>query len=124
MEMLNKGSESATTLASALVRMAAGDSVHFIATDKGLKIDSIGGLIPQNAKSTNRKMSESMVVSFYKPGVYGIRCTPHYGMGMIAQVVVGASTKEDIVKTINHPSQVKDRLTKLFFHLDAQKSGR
>jgi hypothetical protein len=61
MKMLIRGSEGAMGVASALVRMAPGDSVHLFATDKGQNIESIGGMIPQSAKSINGKMSECVV---------------------------------------------------------------
>ena len=32
-----------------------------------------------------------LTVTFTVPGVYGVKCKPHYGMGMVALVVVGES---------------------------------
>ena len=35
------------------------------------------------------KNNEDIAVKFEQEGVYGIKCLPHYGMGMVAMIVVG-----------------------------------
>ena len=35
------------------------------------------------------KMGEDVAVKFDQAGIYGVKCTPHYGMGMVALIVVG-----------------------------------
>jgi len=45
------------------------------------------------------KSGEDVAVTFRQsPGVYGVKCLPHYGMGMVAMVVVGTPTNLDEAK--------------------------
>src|SRR4030095_9062563 len=88
-KMLNKGAGGMMVFEPSFLKIAPGDSVHFIATDKGHNVMSIEGMAPEGTTPFQSKMNEDMTVTFDKPGVYGIECKPHYGMGMVALVVVG-----------------------------------
>ena len=50
---------------------------------------SIKGMLPAEATPFVGKNGEDVAVTFDKPGVYGVKCLPHYGMGMVAMIVVG-----------------------------------
>lgn len=55
------------------------------------------------------------MVTFDKPGVYGIKCTPHYIMGMIGLVVVGDQTANlDAAKAVPHGIIATKRFEPLF----------
>ena len=72
-------------------------------------------MLPDGAAAIAGKMGEDTTVSFDKAGVYGIRCKPHYGMGMVAMVVVGAPGNADQAKgvaTRERPSRVSRRCSK------------
>jgi pseudoazurin len=101
--------------------MAPGDTVHFVATDKGHNVESFPGMLPDGATPFTSKMGEDVTAKFDKPGVYGIRCKPHYGLGMVALVVVGSPVNEDAAKAIVQPGKAKLRFAKLFADLDAGK---
>ena len=88
-KMLNKGAEGAMVFEPALVKIAPGDTVKFVATDKGHNAESIKGMLPADATPFVGKNGEDVAVTFDKPGIYGVKCLPHYGMGMVAMVVVG-----------------------------------
>ena len=88
-KMLNKGAEGAMVFEPALVKVAPGDTVKFVATDKGHNAETIKGMLPADATPFLGKNGEDVAVTFDKPGVYGVKCLPHYGMGMVAMVVVG-----------------------------------
>jgi len=118
---LNRGADGMMVFEPAFVHIALGDTVHFLASDKGHNVESIPGMIPDGADAISGKISEDVTVKFDKPGVYGIRCKPHYGMGMVALVVVGTPTNEDAAKAVVNPGKAKDRFAKLFAELDAEK---
>ena len=44
--MLNKGAEGAMVFEPALVKVAPGDTVKFVATDKGHNAETIKGMLP------------------------------------------------------------------------------
>ena len=72
--MLNRGSHGMFVFEPALVRINAGDSVKFMATDKGHDVESIAGMLPAGATPFKAPMSKDTTVTFTKPGVYGYRC--------------------------------------------------
>ena len=88
-KMLNKGAEGLMVFEPALVKIEPGDTVKFVATDKGHNAESIKGMLPAEATPFVGKNGEDVTVTFDKPGAYGIKCMPHYGMGMVALIVVG-----------------------------------
>ena len=89
-KLLDKGSNGAMMVFEpALVKVAPGDTVHFIAVDKNHDVASIPNMIPAGAQPFAGKMSQDLAVTFTQPGIYGVKCTPHYALGMVALVVVG-----------------------------------
>lgn len=109
--MLNKGIEGAMVFEPAFVKVAPGDTVTFIPTDKGHNVETIKDMIPAGAESFKSKMNETYKVTFDKPGAYGVKCTPHVGMGMVGVVVVGdAPDNLEAVKTGKLPKKARERL--------------
>jgi pseudoazurin len=122
-KMLNKGVEGAMVFEPSLLKVTPGDSVKFVATDKTHNAESIKGMIPEGAKTFVGKMNEDVTVSFDQPGVYGIKCLPHYGMGMVAMIVVGTPTNEEQAKEVKHPGRAKQIFANLFGKLEATRSA-
>jgi pseudoazurin len=113
-KMLNKGTEGVMVFEPALVKIAPGDTVKFVAADKGHNVESIETMLPEGGKAFTGKLSEEIAVTFDKPGVYGYRCKPHYGMGMVGIVVVGEPTNADQAKAATHPGKAKQAFANLF----------
>jgi pseudoazurin len=114
-KMLNKGTAGSMVFEPALVRVSPGDKVTFVATDKTHNAETIQGMLPAGAQAFAGKMSENLSVTFDKEGVYGIKCQPHYGMGMIALVIVGSdSANLAEAKSVKHPGRAKGRFEELF----------
>ena len=109
--MLNKGAEGAMVFEPPFVKVAPGDTVTFIPTDKGHNVETIKDMIPDGAKAFKSKMNETYKVTFDKPGAYGVKCTPHAGMGMVGLVIVGdAPANLDAVKTAKLPKKARERM--------------
>ena len=49
-----------------------------------------------------------------KDGVYGVKCAPHYGMGMVALVVVGEPVNVEAAQAVKHPGKAKTAFADLF----------
>ncbi|RDI60739.1 pseudoazurin [Microvirga subterranea] len=113
-KMLNKGTEGVMVFEPALVKVAPGDTVKFVAADKGHNVESIDTMLPEGGKTFVGKVNEEMAVTFDKPGVYGYKCKPHYGMGMVGMVVVGEPTNTDQAKAATHPGKAKQVFGTLF----------
>jgi pseudoazurin len=121
---LNKGSQGGIMVFEpAFVRIAPGDTVHFVATDKGHDVESIPGMLPDGAQPFAGKMNDTLAVTFDKPGVYGVRCKPHYPMGMVALIEVGEPVNEDAAKAVPLIGKAKQIFAGLFKQMDTQQSA-
>lgn len=123
-KMLNKGAEGAMVFEPALVQVQAGDTVKFVATNKAHNAESIKGMLPPGATPFAGKMSQDIQVVFDKPGVYGIKCMPHYSMGMVAMVVVGEPANVDEAKSAAHPGKAKQTFAAMFDKLSQKTAGK
>ena len=109
--MLNKGKAGAMVFEPSALKIAPGDTVTFIPTDKSHNAETIKDLIPEGATPFKGKINETVKVTFDVPGAYAIKCTPHVGMGMVALVVVGdAPANIEAIKTAKLPKKARDRM--------------
>ena len=122
--MLNKGAEGVMVFEPALVKIAPGDTIRFVATDKGHNAESIKGMLPADATPFVGKNGEDVAVTFDKAGIYGVKCLPHYGMGMVAMVVVGTPANIEQAKTVPQPGKAKQVMAGLFERLAAQTAQK
>ena len=106
-KMLNKGARGAMVFEPALVKVAPGDTVTFVATDKGHNAEVISTMMPAGAAPFKGKMNQNLTVKFTKSGVYGYKCLPHYGMGMVGAVIVGNPANAAEAKSASHPGKAK-----------------
>lgn len=113
-KMLNKGAEGAMVFEPALVTIQPGDTVKFVATDKGHNAETIAGMVPDGAEAFVGKINEELAITFDKPGVYGVKCKPHYAMGMVGMIVVGKPTNEAEAAKVAHPGKAKQTFATLF----------
>ena len=113
--MLNKGPEGQPMqFDPAFLKIAPGDTVTFVATDKGHNSETILGMIPEGAETWKGKMNEEIKVTFSTEGIYGYKCTPHFGMGMVGLIQVGESTENlDAAQTAKLPGKAKTRMAEL-----------
>ncbi len=113
-KMLNKGAEGAMVFEPALVAIQPGDTVKFLATDKGHNAETIDGMLPEGGATFVGKINEELAITFDKPGVYGIKCKPHYAMGMVGMIVVGKPDNEAKAAAVTHPGKAKQTFAALF----------
>jgi pseudoazurin len=113
-KMLNKGAEGMMVFEPSVVKVAPGDSVHFVPTDKSHNVESIEGMIPAGATPFKGEMNQELTVTFDQPGVYGIKCKPHYGMGMVGLVVVGEPTNKVEAAAVVQKGKAKQKFETLF----------
>lgn len=117
-QMLNKGADGAMVFEPALIKVAPGDTVTFLPTDKGHNAETIAKMLPDGAEMFKGKMGETITVTFTQPGAYGIKCAPHLAMGMVALVVVGdAPANLEAVKAVKLPKTAQERMNALYAQL-------
>jgi pseudoazurin len=108
--MANKGAVGMMVFEPDFLRVKVGDTIKFIAQDRGHNAESIEGMLPDGAKPFSGKINEEIEVTFDIPGFYGVRCKPHYAMGMAAAIAVGDVTMPDEFLAGRLPKKVKERL--------------
>ena len=110
-QLLNKGADGVMVFEPGFVKIAPGDTVTFVPTDKSHNVETFKGLIPDGAAEFKSKPSEQFQTKFDVPGAYVIKCTPHAGMGMVALIQVGDKPANlDAIKTAKVPNMVRKRL--------------
>ena len=110
-QMLNKGADGAMVFEPGFVKIAPGDTVTFVPTDKSHNVETYKGLIPDGAAEFKSKPSEQYQAKFDVSGAYVIKCTPHAGMGMVALIQVGDNPANlETIKTAKLPNMVRKRL--------------
>lgn len=123
-KLLNKGTDGVLMVFEpAFVKIAPGDTVKFVSTDKGHNAETIKGMLPEGATPFVGKNDEDIAVKFEQEGVYGVKCLPHYGMGMVAMVVVGTPGNVDQAKAVPQVGKAKQVFAKLFDKLEASKTA-
>lgn len=123
-KLLNKGSDGAVMVFEpALVRVSPGDRVKFVSTEKGHNAESVKGMLPEGAAIFVGKIGEDIAVKFDKEGIYGVNCLPHYGMGMVAMIVVGTPSNLDQAKAVPQVGKAKQVFATLFDKLEASKTA-
>src|SRR3954470_3593048 len=122
-KMLNKGAEGLMVFEPALVKIELGDTVKFVATDKGHNAETIKGMLPDGAATFIGKNGEDIAVKFDQAGIYGVKCTPHYGMGMVAMVVVGTPANEEQARAVPQTGKAKQVFAVLFDRFAATKTA-
>ena len=115
---LNKGDQGAFVFQPDLVKIAVGDTVTFQPIDKGHDVDGAAGNIPATAAPFKSALSQPLTQTFTVPGVYLVKCDPHYGLGMLAVVVVGDDLSNlDAIKAIKNPATAQARLDEILEQL-------
>lgn len=123
-KLLNKGTDGGMMVFEpSFVKIAPGDTVKFVAADKGHNAESIKGMLPDGAAPFLGKNGEDTVIKFDQEGVYGVKCLPHYGMGMVALIVVGTPSNVDQAKAIPQVGKAKQVFATLFDKLEASKTA-
>jgi len=99
-QMLNKGSDGERMVFEpAFVQAAPGDTIKFLATDRGHNAETVKGMIPEGAEGFAGKFNEEIEITLDTEGVYGVMCKPHFAMGMVMTIAVGdAETPEDFLE--------------------------
>ncbi|MFT4706225.1 MAG: pseudoazurin [Yoonia sp.] len=88
-KMVNRGEAGTMIFEPAFLRIAAGDTVKFIAEDRAHNAESIPEMMPEGAEEFTGKINEEISVTYDVEGLYGVRCKPHFAMGMVMTIAVG-----------------------------------
>ena len=109
--MLNKGAVGAMVFEPAFVKAAPGDTIHFIPTDKSHNVEAIKEILPAGVEVFESKINEEFTLTVTEPGLYGVKCTPHFAMGMVGLIQVGeAPANLEAAKTAKMSKKARERM--------------
>ena len=114
-KMLNKGESGVMVFEPAFVQAQPGDTIHFVATDKSHNVESIKGMLPEGVEPFKGKLNEDYDLVVTAEGIYGVKCTPHFAMGMVMLVAVGdPSANLEAAQAVKNPKKAQERLDASF----------
>ena len=116
-KMLNKGEKGSMVFEPDLIVAAPGDTIRFVPTDKGHNVETIKGMFPEGADAFKSKFNQEFTVTLDKEGVYGVKCTPHYAMGMVALIRVGEPGNLEEAQAVKQSGKAKAAFAELFGHV-------
>ncbi|TNC73282.1 pseudoazurin [Rubellimicrobium roseum] len=110
-QMLNKGEAGAMVFEPAYIAAQPGDTITFVPTDGGHNAATLKDLIPEGAEAFKGDMGQEISITVTKEGLYGVECTPHAGMGMVALIQVGEATNLEAATAVGESlrGKAKDR---------------
>ncbi|TPK72409.1 pseudoazurin [Mesorhizobium sp. B2-3-3] len=113
-QLMTKGDKGSMVFQPSFIKAAPGDTVKFVPGDKTHDVETIKGMLPDGAQEFKGKMGETTTVTLTQEGVYGVKCSPHYGMGMVALIVVGKPVNLEAAEAVKQVGKAKTVFTELF----------
>jgi pseudoazurin len=113
-KMLNRGEKGPMVFEPDFLEIAPGDRVRFVPTHKSHNAATIEGMVPEGVEGFKSRINEEFETGFEQPGFYGIKCSPHYGMGMVMLIKVGEAALPQSYKTVDVPGRAKPRFEEFF----------
>lgn len=118
-KMLNRNDTGPMPFEPDYLVIKPGDTVKFIATDPGHNAATIAGMIPGDGKKFVGKINQEIEVTLTAEGIWGIKCSPHFTMGMAMLIQVGdkAATEADLPADL--PAAARKRMLEIMARRDA-----
>ena len=108
-QMLNRGEAGAMVFEPSYVAAQPGDTILFVPTDPGHNAAAMKGMLPEGVETFESEMGEEFSLIVEAEGLYGIKCTPHYAMGMVALIQVGEAVNLEAVQAVAMRGKAEDR---------------
>ncbi|MBS9719586.1 pseudoazurin [Tianweitania sp. BSSL-BM11] len=112
-KMLNRGPNGPMDYDPAYLVVKPGDTVKFLPTVKGHNVATIDGFIPEGAEPFLSKINQEFEVTLEEEGTYGVKCSPHFDMGMVMLIQVGERKAEEVKLPEKLPPSARKRFTKI-----------
>lgn len=109
-----------------LLAIEPGDTVTFLATDRGHNAATVRGMVPEGGTEWNGKINEEISVTLETPGVYGYQCTPHAALGMVGLIVVqgdGMFDNLEEAQGVRQRGRAQQAWAEIWEELDAMNLG-
>ncbi|HEV7317623.1 MAG TPA: pseudoazurin [Ensifer sp.] len=123
-KMLNRGESGSMVFEPDYVELKPGDSVKFLVGHKSHNAASIEGMVPKGYAGFKGQINEEIEVTFDTPGFYGIKCSPHFAMGMVMLIKVGDAELTETFRKIEVPGRARGRFDAIFARIDQVKAAQ
>lgn len=108
-KMLNRSENGSMVYEPDFLRIAPGETVVFRATHPSHNAATIAGMIPEGAAKQLGKIDQEIEMTFDVPGSYGIKCSPHFSMGMVMMIEVGDGQPDAAALPADLPPMAAER---------------
>ncbi|WP_414650714.1 pseudoazurin [Ensifer sp.] len=122
--MLNRGENGSMVFEPDYVELKPGDSVKFLVGHKSHNAASIDGMVPDGYAGFKGLINEEIEVTFDTPGFYGIKCSPHFAMGMVMLIKVGEAELTEAFRRSDVPGRARGRFDAIFARVDQGKASQ
>lgn len=103
-----------------LVRAKVGDTIKFIAADRGHNSEVNAGMMPRRGTTWEGRISNDVEVTIDVAGAYGYKCRPHASAGMVGLILVGdVSGNYEDAKSERQRGKARQRYQDIFRRADA-----
>lgn len=111
-QMKDMGAEGAMVFEPGFVKANVGDTIRFIPTNPTHNAETIASMLPAGVAPSSGTMGKEFDLKLTAPGLYGIKCKPHYAMGMVALIQAGKGPSPNLaaVKAVSLPPFAKKRM--------------
>ncbi|MEG6507801.1 pseudoazurin [Methyloligella sp. 2.7D] len=121
-EMLNDGGDGQYMVFKPdYLEVEVGDTIKFEPVDPGHNAVTIPEVWPEGVPHVEGEISEPVSFTVEKEGVYGIKCVPHFMMGMIALIVAGEPVNAAQAESFEVPAMGKERYDSIKSKLEADE---
>lgn len=112
-QMKDAGAEGAMVFEPSFIKAMPGDVVRFVPTNPAHNAETMANMLPAGVAVTKGGMGKQFDLTVTAPGVYGVKCMPHYSMGMVALVQVGNGPSANLAaaKAVKMPPIALKRMT-------------
>ncbi len=124
-EMRTDGASGRFRFEPALVWVAPGTTVRFVADSHIHGVRAIPGMLPEGVEPFAGGMGGPLILRPTTPGIYGFKCPAHYALGMVGLLVVGEPDPEQLARAwaVRHPPAARAMFARLFRTLDCLTHG-
>lgn len=102
-----------------LLRAQPGDTIRFIAVDRGHNSAADEDMIPEGGTTWEGAIGEDVEVTIDVDGAYGYHCVPHASAGMVGLILVGdVAGNYEALKEMRMRGKAADRYESIFARAD------
>ncbi len=111
--MLNRNDTGPMPFEPDYLVIRPGDTVRFIAADPGHNAATIAGMIPEGGAKFIGRIDEEIEVTLEATGIWGVKCSPHYTMGMAMLIQVGDTPATEADLPADLPEAARQRMLEI-----------